>query len=81
MLQPKLILHVHVSSREAWPQTNSNDPDGIREATVQSQQRSGHPVQECNSNRMKGYLGSNLDCKNPSLEFTLGRPDWQGNEH
>ncbi|XP_015580429.1 transcription repressor KAN1 isoform X2 [Ricinus communis] len=69
------------SSREAWPQTNSNDPDGIREATVQSQQRSGHPVQECNSNRMKGYLGSNLDCKNPSLEFTLGRPDWQGNEH
>ncbi|KAG8659806.1 transcription repressor KAN1 isoform X2 [Manihot esculenta] len=68
------------SSRETWPQTNSNDMDGHREAKLQTQQRSGHPVEECNSTKLKGYLGTNLDCKNPSLEFTLGRPDWQGNE-
>ncbi|XP_058009269.1 transcription repressor KAN1 isoform X2 [Hevea brasiliensis] len=69
------------SSRETWPQANSNDMDGHREATFQSQQKSGHPIEECNSTGLKGYLGSNLDCKNPSLEFTLGRPDWQRNEH
>ncbi|XP_037492434.1 LOW QUALITY PROTEIN: transcription repressor KAN1 [Jatropha curcas] len=69
------------SSREQWPQTNSNDMDEHREATFQSQQRSGLSIEECSSNRVKSYLGSNLEGKNPSLEFTLGRPDWQGNEH
>ena len=29
------------SGREAWPQTNSNDMDGHRQGTFQSQQRSG----------------------------------------
>ncbi|KAJ4840891.1 hypothetical protein Tsubulata_010395 [Turnera subulata] len=38
-------------------------------------------LQECNSSRVNSYLGSSLDCKNPSLEFTLGRPDWQGKEN
>jgi len=33
-------------------------------------------LQECDSTQLKSYLGSNLECKNPSLEFTLGRPDW-----
>lgn len=33
-------------------------------------------LQECDSTQPKSYLGSNLECKNPSLEFTLGRPDW-----
>lgn len=70
------------SGREAWPQTNSNDIDGHRQGTFQSQQRSGHQMEECNSTQLKSYLGSsNMDCKNPSLEFTLGRPDWQGKEH
>ncbi|KAJ9147233.1 hypothetical protein P3X46_029413 [Hevea brasiliensis] len=69
------------SSRETWAQTNSNDMDGHRETTFQSQQRSGHLIEECNSTRLKRYLGTNMDCKKPSLEFTLGRPDWQGNEH
>ncbi|KAG8662544.1 transcription repressor KAN1 isoform X2 [Manihot esculenta] len=67
------------SSRESTLQSQSLD--GYREAALQSQQRSGHTIEECNSTRLKGYLGMNLDCKNPSLEFTLGRPDWQGNEH
>jgi hypothetical protein len=36
-------------------------------------------LQECDSNQLKNNLsGSNLECKNPSLEFTLGIPDWNG---
>uniref|UniRef100_A0A6N2N9R9 Myb-like domain-containing protein n=1 Tax=Salix viminalis TaxID=40686 RepID=A0A6N2N9R9_SALVM len=70
------------SGREAWSQANSNDMDGHRQETFQPQQRSGQQMEECNSTRLKSYLGSsNMDCKNPSLEFTLGRPDWQGKEH
>ncbi|KAB5516778.1 hypothetical protein DKX38_027426 [Salix brachista] len=70
------------SGREAWPQANSNDMDGHRQGTFQPQQRSGQQMEECNSTQLKSYLGSsNMDCKNPSLEFTLGRPDWQGKEH
>lgn len=65
------------SSREAWPQANSTDMEGPRPASFEPQQRSrGHNLQECDSTQPKSYLGSNLECKNPSLEFTLGRPDW-----
>lgn len=63
------------SSREAWLQANTNT-DALR-----PQQRSGHHVEECDSGRVKSYLGSNLDLMNPSLEFTLGRPDWHRKEH
>ncbi|CAH9106082.1 unnamed protein product [Cuscuta europaea] len=52
------------SSREGWLQTgNSLDGSGlIRSSSFQQQQRCGHPIEDCE--------------KNPSLEFTLGRPDW-----
>ncbi|RDX86804.1 Transcription repressor KAN1, partial [Mucuna pruriens] len=68
------------SSREAWPQTNSNDIDGFRPPIFQSQPISGgHQIQECDSTQLKNSLsGSNIECKKPSLEFTLGRPDWNG---
>ncbi|KAG4975081.1 hypothetical protein JHK87_031902 [Glycine soja] len=68
------------SSREPWQQNNSNDIDGFRPPIFQSQQISGgHQIQECDSTQLKNSLsGSNLECKNPSLEFTLGRPDWNG---
>lgn len=68
------------SSREPWPQTSPNDIDGFRPTIFQSQPISGgHQIQECDSNQLKNNLsGSNLECKNPSLEFTLGIPDWNG---
>ncbi|XP_050270084.1 transcription repressor KAN1 [Quercus robur] len=70
------------SNRDAWAQANSNEVEVLRPASFDSQQRSrGHHIQECDSTQLKSYLGSTLDCKNPSLEFTLGRPDWQGKEH
>ncbi|XP_057469729.1 transcription repressor KAN1 isoform X1 [Actinidia eriantha] len=65
------------SSREAWLQTNSIDMDRLRASTLPSQQRFGQQLEESGLNHMAGYLGSDLDQKNPSLEFTLGRPDWQ----
>ncbi|XP_038701774.1 transcription repressor KAN1-like isoform X2 [Tripterygium wilfordii] len=61
-------------SREAWQQTNSNDMDGQRKGSFRQQQRFGRHTEDCDSIQMKGYLESNLYCKNPSLEFTLGRP-------
>ncbi|CAN4126898.1 unnamed protein product [Withania somnifera] len=69
------------SSREGWLQANSNGL--IRSHSLPSQQRSGHQIEECNSSRQKNYnIGSNLDHqKNPSLEFTLGRPDWIEKDH
>ncbi|XP_019172031.1 PREDICTED: transcription repressor KAN1 isoform X2 [Ipomoea nil] len=52
------------SSREAWLQTNSSQESNglIRSSSFPTQQRCGHPIDDCE--------------KNPSLEFTLGRPDW-----
>ncbi|KAJ6985296.1 hypothetical protein NC653_023305 [Populus alba x Populus x berolinensis] len=55
--------------------------DGHRQGTFQSQQRSGQLMEESDSTRPRSYLGSSLDCKNPSLEFTMCRPDWPGKEH
>ncbi|KAI8020429.1 Transcription repressor KAN1 [Camellia lanceoleosa] len=69
------------SSREAWLQNNYNDMDGLRPLTLPSQQRSGHQIEESDLTRVKRYLSSDMDQKNPSLEFTLGRPDWQDKEH
>ncbi|KAF5480054.1 hypothetical protein F2P56_000827 [Juglans regia] len=78
------------SSREAWVQANNNDMDqGLKPAaSFESQQRSrahhwqvSKTLQECGSTQLKSYLGSNLDSMNPSLEFTLGIPDWHGKEH
>ncbi|KAL3323442.1 hypothetical protein AABB24_037868 [Solanum stoloniferum] len=72
------------SSREGWLQANSNDANVLmRSHSFPSQQRSGHQIEECNSSRPKSYnIGSNLDHqKNPSLEFTLGRPDWIEKDH
>ncbi|TKY56670.1 Transcription repressor KAN1 [Spatholobus suberectus] len=70
------------SCGESRLRTSSNDIDGLRSPILQSQTISGgHQIQECDSTQLKNSVpGSNLECKNPSLEFTLGRPDWNGKE-
>ncbi|CAL5371539.1 unnamed protein product [Camellia sinensis] len=78
---PSTTLWSNSSSREAWLQNNYNDMDGLRPLTFPSQQRSGHQIEESDLTRVKRYLSSDMDQKNPSLEFTLGRPDWQDKEH
>ncbi|KAK3006927.1 hypothetical protein RJ639_015590 [Escallonia herrerae] len=69
------------SNRDGWFQTNSSDMDGLGpSSTFTSRQRSAHQIEECHSSRPKTFIGSSLDHKNPSLEFTLGRPDWVDKE-
>lgn len=70
------------SSREAFPHTSSHDMDGLTPVSSQLQKISGHQIQECDSTtQLKSYLGSDFETRNPSLEFTLGRPDWNGKPH
>ncbi|PHT48374.1 putative transcription factor RL9 [Capsicum baccatum] len=70
------------SSRERWSQANFNESNGlIRSSSFPPQQRSGHHIEDCEYSRPMSYVGCSLDQKNPSLEFTLGRPDWIEKEH
>ncbi|KAL3527422.1 hypothetical protein ACH5RR_012078 [Cinchona calisaya] len=71
------------SSREAWMQNNTGDVNVLRpSSSIPLEQRSGHhTTEECDSSRPNSYLIPSLECKNPSLEFTLGRPDWVEKEH
>ncbi|XP_028800565.1 transcription repressor KAN1-like isoform X2 [Neltuma alba] len=69
------------SSREPWLQNSTKETDSLRPALqTPPLSSSGHQIQECDSRQMKDNNISciNLECKNPSLEFTLGRPDWNG---
>ncbi|CAJ1970882.1 unnamed protein product [Sphenostylis stenocarpa] len=70
------------SCGESRLRTTSNDIDGLRSPILQSQTIPGaQQIEECDSTKQKNNMaGSNLECKNPSLEFTLGRPHWDGKE-
>ncbi|CAK9318015.1 unnamed protein product [Citrullus colocynthis] len=61
------------SSRDVWPQRNSNEMDVITPTFMSTQQKSMHQIQECDSGVMKRY---NSEFKKPSLEFRLGRAEW-----
>ncbi|KAJ4912176.1 Transcription repressor KAN1 [Raphanus sativus] len=69
------------SSRETWPSSNScsGDIDTMVRTSSTSMfshhQRSILLNQEQRSNDQVKRCGD-LSCNNPSLEFTLGRPDW-----
>ncbi|XP_028768741.1 transcription repressor KAN1-like isoform X1 [Neltuma alba] len=82
---PSTTLWSNSSSREPWPpQNNPYDMDGLRKTAFHSQPMSrGHQTQECNSREARVLVKNSLsdvnrECKNPCLEFTLGRPDWNG---
>ncbi|KAL4391991.1 hypothetical protein S245_010278 [Arachis hypogaea] len=79
---PTLWSNNSSSNRDPWPQANSNDIDGFRQISMFQSQSIGHQIQQaCDSTQIKSSLSgsnNNLECKNPSLEFTLGRPDWNG---
>ncbi|KAG7555491.1 Homeobox-like domain superfamily [Arabidopsis suecica] len=70
------------SSRETWPSSNncSSDIDTMIRTSSTSmishyQRSSLQNQQEQRSNDQAKRCGD-LSCNNPSLEFTLGRPDW-----
>ncbi|KAG9457701.1 hypothetical protein H6P81_002209 [Aristolochia fimbriata] len=69
------------SSRGNWVQTSSSEVDGLGTLGLSSQQRPGFAFEESDSTRSKDSPRPHLDLKNPSLEFTLGRPDWHRKEN
>ncbi|KAJ7970235.1 transcription repressor KAN1-like [Quillaja saponaria] len=73
---PSTNLWGNSSSRGAWLQASSRDLDAITPAeTLSSQHRTGKHFEGRNFVLSKNYVGQNLDPENPSLEFTLGRPN------
>lgn len=67
------------SSRGSSWVNNSSNLERPRPENLSSQTTSGtqfHEMQVSN-----GYRRSHLEIQNPSLEFTLGRPTWQNQEH
>ncbi|XP_068662305.1 transcription repressor KAN1-like isoform X2 [Aristolochia californica] len=68
-------------SRGNWVQTNSSETDGLGTPGLYSQQKSGLAFEESNSTRSKDSPRPHSELKNPSLEFTLGRPDWHRKEN
>ncbi|XP_076914686.1 transcription repressor KAN1-like [Bidens hawaiensis] len=68
------------SNREGWLHTNNDMNDLRPPSTSIPPPNDSHLVEECNPSRSKNGIGLSSDHKNPSLEFTLGRPDWLQNE-
>ncbi|KAH0460088.1 hypothetical protein IEQ34_010751 [Dendrobium chrysotoxum] len=63
------------SSRGAWLHSNASEMDDLRPANFSSEA-------ECNMNSSPNESPRSLkEFENPSLEFTLGRPDWHSSEH
>ncbi|XP_042394524.1 transcription repressor KAN1-like [Zingiber officinale] len=60
------------SSRSGWTQ-KSCELDGARPAEFSSS--------DIEDNDPYNQPGASEELRNPSLEFTLGRPDWNGTEH
>ncbi|CAD6219450.1 unnamed protein product [Miscanthus lutarioriparius] len=63
------------SSRDPWLSSNSCNMDAHRLAGLSSPIENAEP---CGSSSSQV---SNHELSSPSLEFTLGRPDWQGTDH
>ncbi|XP_076951422.1 transcription repressor KAN1-like [Bidens hawaiensis] len=68
------------SNREGWLHTNSDMNDLRPPSASIPPPNEIYQVEECNPSRSKNDIGLNSDHKNPSLEFTLGRPNWLQNE-
>ncbi|KAF5445569.1 hypothetical protein F2P56_034613 [Juglans regia] len=78
-------LWCNPSRSGSWVQAaSSRNPDRLLRPEIypSSQQRSGDQFdQVCDFAQSIKSRGSSLGLKNPSLEFTLGRPDWRSKEH
>ncbi|KAL6655627.1 hypothetical protein ACP70R_006453 [Stipagrostis hirtigluma subsp. patula] len=63
------------SSRDPWLSSNSCNMDAHRLVGLSS------PIENAEPCRSSSSQVSNHELSSPSLEFTLGRPDWQGADH
>ncbi|KAK4794772.1 hypothetical protein SAY86_012766 [Trapa natans] len=69
------------SSINTFWSNNTSSIEGWQDATSGIRQQKNPSKGLDATTIMKSYYGSKGHCSNPSLEFTLGRPDWQGREH
>ncbi|KAJ9557810.1 hypothetical protein OSB04_012424 [Centaurea solstitialis] len=76
-LQPYFKME-NENNGDAWSEANPIDIRRPSSALLSLRTANRHVVEECDSLKLKSYLGSTTDQRNPSLEFTLGRPDWEG---
>lgn len=67
------------SSRGAWLPNDSSGRDGLRPEAFSSQQTRVEQIEDDEFSQ-NGFQGTKIDKPNPSLEFTLGRPDWHSKE-
>ncbi|KAF0915699.1 hypothetical protein E2562_037883 [Oryza meyeriana var. granulata] len=63
------------SSRDLWLSSNSCNMDAHRSIGLSS------PIENLEPCRSSSSQVSNHELSSPSLEFTLGRPDWHGADH
>ncbi|KAF9671257.1 hypothetical protein SADUNF_Sadunf12G0028600 [Salix dunnii] len=68
------------SSKGGW-HNSSRDLDGLKVEALSFQQVSGNKVDGVGFAQSRSIPGSIQELKNPILEFSLGRPDWQNKEH
>ncbi|KAF9667477.1 hypothetical protein SADUNF_Sadunf15G0027100 [Salix dunnii] len=69
------------SSKGGWMHSSSRDLDGLGEETLPSQQASGNKLEGVEFAESRSFTGYNQELKNPILEFSLGRPEGQIEEH
>ncbi|XP_022738945.1 transcription repressor KAN1-like [Durio zibethinus] len=74
---PSTNLWSKSSSRGVWS-SSSRNPDEFRSEAPSSQ--SGNQLEVSSLAQEKILTGSNVGLHNPSLEFSLGRPEWQSKE-
>ncbi|RDY14531.1 Transcription repressor KAN1, partial [Mucuna pruriens] len=69
------------SSRGARIQDNCHDLDELSPREILSSQHTDQKLSEgSNYMQTRSFKDQNLECQNPSLEFTLGRSNWHNNE-
>ncbi|CAN8300157.1 unnamed protein product [Cochlearia groenlandica] len=65
------------SSRETWPSSNNNSSSDMDTMMIRTSSTTSMISNHQRSNYDQAKrCGDHLSCNNPSLEFTLGRPDW-----
>lgn len=69
------------SSKGARIQANSLDLDELSPQETLSSQHTGKLSEGNYYTQTRSFKDQNLECQNPSLEFTLGRSNWHNNEH
>jgi hypothetical protein len=75
LLNVRCVMCVLPLFRDPWLSSNSCNMDAHRSVGLSS------PIENLEPCRSSSSQVSNHELSSPSLEFTLGRPDWHGADH